>query len=142
MKDNELQKNTPNLAQNSPFPGSDAEKGKATDDPKSSISQAQTTPEPSKIEVLCQTLDKLPANTKVKVKILDFESYREFLPFVNKYSAKFEVFKYATEFEVVSENTQKGVQTEIATFKESLNEYLKKSKIDPKITEILQKEIE
>jgi DNA repair exonuclease SbcCD nuclease subunit len=87
-------------------------------------------------------LDQFNPKTKVKIKILDFESYREFLPFVNKYSAKFEVFKYATEFEVVSDNTQKGVKTEIATFKESLTNYLKNQKIDPKITEILQKEIE
>jgi hypothetical protein len=94
------------------------------------------------INELIKTLDKLPVNIKVKVKILDFESYRKFLPFVNKYSAKFEMFKYATDFEVVSENTQKGVQTEIATFKESLTNYLKNQKIDESIKKILEEEIE
>jgi DNA repair exonuclease SbcCD nuclease subunit len=102
MQELKLGKNILNLAQNNPFPGPDSEKGKAMDDPKSSISQAQTTPESSQIGILCQTLDKLPAKTKVKVKILDFESYREFLPFVNKYSAKFEVFKYDSSFEITS----------------------------------------
>ena len=142
MKELKLGKNTSNLAQNSSFPGLDTEKGKATDDSKLSIPKGENPPNPSQIEVLCQTLDKLPAKTKVKVKILDFESYREFLPFVNKYSVKFEVFKYQTDFEVIQEKALTNAKTEIATFKESLMNYLKNNKIDPKITEILQKEVE
>lgn len=95
-----------------------------------------------RVSELSSYLDQLKANIKVKVKILDFESFREFLPLCNKYSTKFVTFKYETEFEVVSKNTPKGVVNEMTTFKESLTNYLKNQKIDPKITEILQKEIE
>jgi hypothetical protein len=98
------------------------------------------TPNPSQIEALCQWLDKLDPQIKVKVKILDFESFREFLPLVNKYSSKFEIFKYETEFIIIPEKDNKA-KTEITTFKESFLNWLKNQKIDPKITEILQKEI-
>jgi DNA repair exonuclease SbcCD nuclease subunit len=137
-----LGKNTPNLAQNSPFPEPEGQIGKAIDNSKLSISEGENPPNPSQIEVLCQTLDKLPAKTKVKVKILDFESYREFLSFVNKYTNKFEIFKYETQFKVVSINNQKLGLTETKSFKESFNNWLSKQKIDNKIKEILQKEIE
>jgi len=91
----------------------------------------------------CQTyLDKLPPNTKVKVKILDFESYREFLPLCRNYDTKFATFKYETSFEVISDSTEKSIRTEMTSFKESFKNYLNNQKIDPKITEILQKEVE
>jgi len=87
-------------------------------------------------------LDKTDPNTKVKVKILDFESFRQFLPLCSKYSTKFETFKYQTDFEVVSPNNQKGLDKDIISFKESFTSWLKNQKIDPKIMEILQKEVE
>lgn len=91
---------------------------------------------------LTAKLDALPANTKIKVKILDFESFRDFLPLVNKYESKFHLFKYETSFEIIQEKTLTNAKNEMTTFKESLSNYLKNQKIDPKITEILQKEIE
>lgn len=87
-------------------------------------------------------LDKTNPKTKVKVKILDFESFRQFLPYTNKYSNKFSLFKYETDFTVILDNTQKCRLTEITNFKESFTNWLKNQKIDPKITEILQKEVE
>lgn len=87
-------------------------------------------------------LDKTDPKTKVKVKILDFESFRQFLPLCNKYSTKFETFKYETSFEVVSANNQKCINKEMISFKESFTNWLKNQKIDPKIMEILQKEVE
>jgi hypothetical protein len=52
------------------------------------------------------------------------------------------IFKYETDFTIVSDKVQNGVKTETATFKESFTNWLKNQKIDPKITEILQKEVE
>lgn len=87
-------------------------------------------------------LDKLPPNTKVKVKILDFESFRQFLPLVNKYNNKFYLFKYETDFEIIQEKTLTNIKNEMTNFKESFTNWLKNQKIDPIIKEILQKEIE
>ena len=86
-------------------------------------------------------LDQLNPKTKVKVKILDFESYREFLPLINKYNAKFETFKYITDFEVISEKGDNNIKTEMTSFKESLSNYLKNNKIDESIRKILEEEI-
>jgi DNA repair exonuclease SbcCD nuclease subunit len=138
-------KNTPKEVLQDTIGDQIGDMGKDTLEAKSSISQAQNPPNPKRFEAVCQLssfLDKLDPNTKVKVKILDFESFRQFLPLCSKYSTKFETFKYETLFEVVSVNTEKRVETEMISFKESFSNWLKKQKIDPKITEILQKEIE
>ena len=87
-------------------------------------------------------LDKTDPKTKVKVKILDFESFRQFLPLCSKYSIKFETFKYSTEFTVISDNVQKGILNEMTSFKESFTNWLRQQNVDQKIKEILQKEIE
>jgi len=87
-------------------------------------------------------LDKTDPNTKVKVKILDFESFRKFLPLCSKYSTKFETFKYETIFEFVPVNNQKCKDTETKSFKESFTYWLRQQNVDSKIKEILQKEIE
>jgi len=94
------------------------------------------------ISAFCQKLDKLSPKTKVKVSIKDFTSFREFLPFVNKYIFKFNIFKYVTDFTVVTDNTQKDAKTEIINFKESFTKWLFKQEIDVKIKDILLKEIE
>jgi len=94
------------------------------------------------VSELSTYLGKIDPNTKVKIKILDFESFRQFLPLVDKYSNKFHLFKYETNFTVISDNNKKQGQTEINSFKESFINWLKNQKIDPQITEILQKEVE
>ena len=97
----------------------------------------------SGILAVCQKLDKTDPNTKVKVVIKDFESFREFLPFVNRYSSKFEVFKYQTDFTIISTNNQKPLSTETKSFKESFQNWLSKQlNLDSKVKKILQKEIE
>jgi DNA repair exonuclease SbcCD nuclease subunit len=96
----------------------------------------------SSISAVCQKLDKMTPNTKVKVKILDFESFRQFLPFCNKYSSKFEVFKYETSFEIISVNNQKNIQTEMTSFKQSILKWIEQQNLDTKVKEILLKEIE
>ena len=113
--------------------------------PKSSISEGQSASnlrQFNDISAISSYLSNLDPKTKVKVKIMDFESFRQFLPLVNKYSYKFEVFKYETNFEVVSVNNQKCKDTETKSFKESFLNWLKNQKIDEKIMQILQKEIE
>jgi DNA repair exonuclease SbcCD nuclease subunit len=119
--------------------------GKDTLEPKSGKIACTNPPNTNKFEDICQLssfLDKTDPKTKVKIKIMDFESFRQFLPLCNKYSTKFETFKYETDFEVVSSNDKKCIQAEMTSFKESFINWLKNQKIDPKITEILQKEVE
>jgi DNA repair exonuclease SbcCD nuclease subunit len=94
------------------------------------------------ISAISAYLDKIDPNTKIKVKIMDFESFREFLPLVNRYSSKFHLFKYQTEFTVIPDNTQKGVLNETTSFKESFTKWLDQQNIDQKIKDILQKEVE
>jgi hypothetical protein len=118
---------------------------KDTIEPKSLISQAQNPSNNYSFDDVCQLnafLTKIDPRTKIKVKIGDFESFRQFLPLVNKYSAKFALFKYETNFITIPDNTQKCKLAELTTFKESFTNWLKNQKIDPKIVEILQKEVE
>jgi DNA repair exonuclease SbcCD nuclease subunit len=114
--------------------------------PKELIPEGESALNPGQnraISELITKLDKLPPKTKVKVKILDFESFRLFLPLVNRYTSKFEMFKYDTSFEVISANSNKSLSTETKSFKESFNNWLSKQEnLDLKIKEILLKEIE
>jgi hypothetical protein len=87
-------------------------------------------------------LDKTDPNTKIKVKIMDFKSFREFLPFCQKYYTKFHTFKYSTEFNVISDLTPDSAKKEITNFKESLSNWLRQQNVDQKIKDILQKEVE
>jgi DNA repair exonuclease SbcCD nuclease subunit len=118
---------------------------KETPNPKSSI-LAPTTPSNSRqfnsISAISSFLDKTDPKTKIKVKILDFESFRQFLPLVNRYDNKFSLFKYETDFTVISVNNQKVGLTETTNFKESFTKWLSQQNVDQKIKEILKKEIE
>lgn len=138
-------KNSPKEAISDPILATNGDVGKDTPKVKSSISQAQTSLNPGQFETICQLsafLDKTDPRTKVKVVIKDFESFREFLPLVNKYNAKFEVFKYETDFEVISVNKQYCKTSEMTSFKASFANWLNQKEIDTKIKEILQKELE
>jgi DNA repair exonuclease SbcCD nuclease subunit len=109
---------------------------------ESKVSEGETPINLRQIDLVCQKLDKLDPKTKVKVKIMDFQSFREFLPFVNKYSSKFEIFKYTTEFEVITEKVQNDTNKEMTTFKENFTSWLHQQNVDQKIKDILLKEIE
>lgn len=137
----ELSKISPKEAPGKTIVDKNAGESKSTTEPIKSISKGESATNSSQITLFCQKLDKLDKNTKVKVKIMDFESFRAFLPFVNKYASKFETFKYETSFEVVSVNTQKCKDTETKSFKESFTSWLSQQNVDPKIKEILEKEI-
>lgn len=119
--------------------------GKDTLEAKSSIFQAQTPLNSKRFGDVCQLsafLDDLAPKTKIKVKILDFDSFRQFFPLCSKYSTKFETFKYETNFEIISVNNQKCINKEMTSFKESFTNWLKNQNIDQKIKDILQKEVE
>ena len=96
----------------------------------------------STILTLRGELDKLNPKTKVKVKIGDFDLFRQFLPLANKYSSKFTIFKYETDFEIMAVNNQKCISTEMKTFKESFLKWLEAQTINTQIKDILLKEIE
>lgn len=91
----------------------------------------------------CQAfLEELNSNTKVKIKILDFESFKQFLPFINKYNSKFSLFKYETNFENIPDNQINKNKKEMLTFKNSFQKWLNQQNIDNQIKQILLKEIE
>jgi DNA repair exonuclease SbcCD nuclease subunit len=86
-------------------------------------------------------LDKTDPKTKIKVKIMDFESFREFLPLVNRYSSKFHLFKYQTEFTVIPDKGDINAKTETINFRESFKNWIEQQKLDDRIKEILLNEI-
>jgi len=92
------------------------------------------------ILTLTNYLNQLSPNVKIKIKIKDFQSYREFLPLCRNYDTKFVTFKYETSFEGVSDNGDNSVKTETIDFKESLKTWLKTQKVDKDISDILLKE--
>lgn len=144
MDNEKTQKNTSKEAPTGTISPLKGNAGKDTLEPKSSISQAQNPSNPRRFEAVSQLsafLDDLAPKTKVKVKILDFESFRLFLPLCNKYSIKFEAFKYDTEFNVVSDLAPTSVKNETINFKESFTNWLKNQAIDEKIRDILLGEI-
>jgi DNA repair exonuclease SbcCD nuclease subunit len=108
----------------------------------STSSDKANSPSFNSISAISSYLDKIDPKTKVKVKILDFESFRQFLPLVNRYDNKFSLFKYETDFIVISANNQKVGLTETTNFKESFTKWLSQQNVDLKIKEILKKEIE
>jgi DNA repair exonuclease SbcCD nuclease subunit len=109
---------------------------------KESKSQAQSSSKKTLSLDECQkTLNSLDSKTKVKIRIHDFESFKQFLSLVSRYTSKFSVFKYETEFEVISVNKQNCQLTETNTFKESFLKWLEAQEIDVQIKDILLKEI-
>jgi DNA repair exonuclease SbcCD nuclease subunit len=133
-------KNSPKEALQGTILGKNPNEGKDTNNQNKSISQAQNPSNPSQIEALCQQLDKLPGNTKVKVKIGDFESFKAFLPFESKYKEKFEKFVRENDFELISDKPLKGAKSEI-DLKQSFAEFAKEKEIDEEIKDIIYKEI-
>jgi len=87
-------KNAPQEAISDPIFDQNSVKRNDTNLEKSKQITPINPPNPRQIDLLCQELDNLPKRTKVRVKIMDFESYKGFLPLVNKYINKFVQFKY------------------------------------------------
>ena len=107
-----------------------------------SKSQAQSSSKKTFSLIECQEiLDSLPSNTKVKIRIHDFESFKQFLSLVSRYTSKFQTFKYETCFEIISPINQKCIEKETKTFRETFVKWLGDQEIDKQIKDILLKEI-
>jgi len=89
-------------------------------------------------EVLAQ-LDNLPIKTKVRVIFKDYNLYREFLPYYQKYEDKFVLFKDKKEFILNLEIA--STKKENISLKESLNKFLEINKIPEEIKKILLEEL-
>lgn len=136
---------TSKIAQNSPVEPLSSEQGKDTINQNKSISEGENPSNNRIFNDVCQLisyLNSISDKTKVKIVIKDFENYRNLLPKIGFYQSKFATFKVSTDFEVVSVCSEKDTQSEMTTFRESFKDYLENNKIDDKVKEILQKEIE
>jgi hypothetical protein len=89
------------------------------------------------ISELIAFLDKLDPRTKVKVKVLDFESFQGLLPLVNRYTYKFEIFKYENKYEINIVPTENKEEKEILKFKEAFTKWLAEQKVNDQIKNIL-----
>lgn len=83
-------------------------------------------------------LDKLKPETKVKIKVKDFESLKEILSIEEYYRGKFNVFIRENDFAVTEIVENKKEQVDL---KSSLMEFLEKNKVDKEIKDVLLKEI-
>ena len=111
-----------------------------TNDPKSSISQAQTSQNTAKIKELCQKLDKLAPLTKVRIIFKDYSLWREFLPFYQTYKEKFIIFRDKKDFIIEDKVITQG-KSDTQTVVESLKKYLIANKVEQKIQDILLEEL-
>jgi DNA repair exonuclease SbcCD nuclease subunit len=88
---------------------------------------------------LLTKLDQLPPKTKVRIVFKDYENYRNFLPYYQKYQDKF--VKFVEKKDFVISNNLIVAKSENITLKESLINWLEKNKVDEKIKEILLEEL-
>lgn len=112
-----------------------------TTDPKSSISQAQTSQNSAQIQALCEKLDKLTPLTKVRIIFKDYVLWRSFLPFYQKYKGKFIVFRDKKDFLIDDQIISKS-NSETQTVIQSFKVWLDKNKIEEKVQKILLGEIQ
>jgi len=106
--------------------------------PKTSQNKANS-PSNLVLSDLLTKLDQLPAKTKVRIVFKDYENYRNFLPYYQKYQDKFVLFREKKEFIIL--NNLVVVKSENITLKESLINWLGKNKVDEKIKEVLLNEL-
>ena len=95
----------------------------------------------SKIKMLCQKLDKLPKETKIRIISRDYELWRDFLPHYNKYKEKFFVFRDKKDFLINAIKDTVTEKKEQKSLKESLIKFMQENKIEKKIRDILLEEI-
>jgi DNA repair exonuclease SbcCD nuclease subunit len=92
------------------------------------------------IKELCEILDKLAPATKVRTIFKEYDLWRAFLPFYQKYKGKFNIFRDKKDF-IIEDKTVAAEKSETQTVVESLKKYLEDNKIDPKIRDILLEEL-
>lgn len=85
-------------------------------------------------------LDKTDPKTKVKVKILDFATFKQFLPLIEKYNKKFYLFKYETNFVETFSQKESEQKKEITNFKECFTNWIEQQNLDEEVKDILLKE--
>ena len=106
--------------------------------PKTSQNKANP-PSNLTLSDLLTKLDQLPPKTKVRIVFKDYENYRNFLPYYQKYQGKF--VKFVDKKDFVISNNLVVAKSENITLKESLINWLEKNKIDEKIKEVLLNEL-
>jgi len=85
-------------------------------------------------------LESCPERMKIRVCFQDFDSYYSIINDLERFRAKFSLFREKKDFLIASTN-QFCISTETKTLKESLCNYLKEKKIDEKIINILMEEV-
>jgi hypothetical protein len=88
---------------------------------------------------LLAKLDKLPAQTKVRIIFKDYQNWVNFLPYYERYKNKFILFKDKKDF--IMDNNLVIAKQENLPLKESLINWLEKNKVDEKIKQILLEEL-
>jgi len=121
----------------------DLDPSKMTLNPKSSISQAQSTSNSRQfndIQSILAYLDQLDSKTKVRVIFSDYSLWREFLPLSETYKSKFSKFIEKKDF-LISVNREISISTETSSLKDSLIKFLETNKIPEEIKQILLEEL-
>jgi DNA repair exonuclease SbcCD nuclease subunit len=143
----ELGKNITRIASKEALGASIVDQNKEQDkcslDSKSSVSQGENPVNTKRFETAAlieSYLAKVDPKTKVKVVIKDFESFKAFLSFENKYKEKFIKFVRENDFELISDNRVIRAKSEI-DLKQSFEEFAKEKEIDKEIKDIINKEI-
>jgi len=85
-------------------------------------------------------LDQTDPKTKIRIIYKNYELWRTFLPFQQKYKEKFVKFIDKKEF-IISANSQKREDKETVNLLELLNSWLEKNQIPEAIKKVLKEEI-
>jgi DNA repair exonuclease SbcCD nuclease subunit len=85
-------------------------------------------------------LDSIPPKTKVKVKIMDFESYKQFLLVEQKYKDKFIKFVRENNFEIMSQ-VSSSKKKDSENLEQSFARFAKEKNVDEEIQGIIKKKI-
>lgn len=92
------------------------------------------------MDEIVNILEKLPELTKVKVKIGDFDLFKEYINVEQKYHNKFTKYLRETDFEniIINSSIPKEKSNNI---NDSLARFLKEKNIDPEVQKILKEKI-
>jgi len=128
-------KNTSNFALQGSTNNDKKEIGQATLKKNKAVLPQQTLSQAHSFEVVCQTLNELPAETKVKVIIYNFDDYRRFLAVEANYKKKF--IKFVRENRFTLQNDLVIAQKETKSLKESFEKFSKEKEVNVEITKII-----
>jgi len=121
----------------------DLDPSKTTLNPKSSILQAQSTPnlrQFNEISAIMAYLDQLDPKTKVRIIHKDYNLWRSLLPYSETYKQKFSKFIEKKDF-LISANREILQSTETSSLKDSLIKFLETNKVPEEIKKVLLEEL-